>query len=121
MGWQNERRAVMEAVVFDDSPLGEYLEGWFSSSLLDLAPQLTSLSTGEGGEDPHGLSSQEPNAPSAPPSPSFAPRGKPKARLKLRHRVPTLRLSVPQNHAVTVIHEACSVRFSLLPLRWTAY
>lgn len=107
----------MEAVVFDDSPLGEYLEGSPSPLVHSRGSLRLTTSIGEGGETQHGLSSKEPDETSAPPSPSFAPRGKPTVRLKLRHRVPSLRLIVPQNKAVAAIQEACSVRLPPLPLR----
>jgi hypothetical protein len=99
----------MEAVVFDDSPLGEYLEGryihiWSEHSTHFVAGE------GEGGQDSGGESNLETQVSSTSSSPSFAPRGKPTARLKLRHKVPTLRLTGPRNNAVTAIREACSVR-----------
>jgi hypothetical protein len=91
---------------------------WKVSWLLSGSGHSTDASTGEGGEDPHGLSSHEAEAPSIPPSPSFAPRGKPTVRLKLRHKVPSLRLTVPRNNAVAAIHDACTVRFWTLALSW---
>jgi hypothetical protein len=43
-------------------------------------------------------------------SPSFAPRGQPKSRIKFRQRLPPpLRLAIPQNKAVEIIHDTCSV------------
>jgi hypothetical protein len=87
--------------------------GWLVLHRLDTP---SNVSVGEGGEHSHGLSSQGPATTSVPSSPSFAPRGKPTVRLKLRHRVPSLHLAIPRNHAVTAIHDACSVRCTPLPL-----
>ncbi|KAG0650746.1 hypothetical protein D0Z07_2375 [Hyphodiscus hymeniophilus] len=81
----------MESVIFEGSPLAEYLEG-------------------EGGEDSHGISSRETEPSSTSSSPSFAPRGKPTLRLNFRHKLPPpLRLAIPQNNAVAAIHNTCSV------------
>lgn len=81
----------MEAVVFQDSPLAEYLEG-------------------EGGHDSEWVDAEDKgNVDSASSSPSFAPRGKPTARLKFRQRLPTpLRLHIPQSSAIAAIHNTCS-------------
>ncbi|TVY82737.1 Inheritance of peroxisomes protein [Lachnellula suecica] len=79
----------MEAVVFEDSPLADYLQG-------------------EGGENSSGISAHGQESPGSL-SPSFAPRGKPKARLKFRHKLPPpLRLAIPQKNAVAIIHHTCS-------------
>jgi hypothetical protein len=43
-------------------------------------------------------------------SPSFAPRGQPKSRSKFRQKLPPpLQLAIPQNKAVDIIHNTCSV------------
>jgi hypothetical protein len=98
----------MEAVVFDDSPLAEYLEG--VSWLHAFTHELTDFSAGEGGDYPHGLSSLEPEPSSTSPSPSFAPRGRPTVRSKYRQRLPPpIRLAIPQNNTVAAIHDTCSV------------
>jgi hypothetical protein len=45
-------------------------------------------------------------------SPSFAPRGVPKSRLKFRQKLPPpLQLAIPQNKAVEIIHDTCSVGY----------
>ncbi|RDW78147.1 hypothetical protein BP5796_05999 [Coleophoma crateriformis] len=76
----------MESVVFEASPLAEYLEG-------------------EGGDNSEWASNRE--EPS--PTPSFAPRGKPAVRSKFRQKLPPgLRLVVPQNTVVATIHNTCS-------------
>ncbi|RFU32047.1 hypothetical protein B7463_g4336, partial [Scytalidium lignicola] len=81
----------MEAIVFQDSPLAEYLEG-------------------EGGNVSEWADAESKgNDDSIPSSPSFAPRGKPTARLKFRQSLPPpLRLNIPQNHTIAAIHNTCS-------------
>ncbi|KAH6709658.1 Mysoin-binding motif of peroxisomes-domain-containing protein [Leptodontidium sp. MPI-SDFR-AT-0119] len=80
----------MEALVFEDSPLADYLEG-------------------EGGDDSDSLPSHDPDLPSNASSPSFAPRGRPTVRPKFRQNLPPpLRLAIPQNNAVAAIHNTCS-------------
>lgn len=80
----------MEAVLFEDSPLADYFEG-------------------EGGDEPATIPNQEHDASSNPPSPSYAPRGRPTVRSKFRHKLPPpLRLAIPQNSAVAIIHNTCS-------------
>jgi hypothetical protein len=82
---------------------------------------------GDGGEEPSGISSHDQaldasanssisSSPSSPSSPSFAPRGQPKARLKLRSKIPPpLQLSIPKSHAVTTtIHKTYSVSWTWL-------
>ncbi|KAH8815133.1 Mysoin-binding motif of peroxisomes-domain-containing protein [Xylogone sp. PMI_703] len=83
----------MEAVVFQDSPLADYLEG-----------------KGEGGSVSEWADAESKgDDDSAPPSPSFAPRGKPTARLKFRQSLPPpLRLTIPRNVAIAAIHDTCS-------------
>ncbi|CAG8982936.1 hypothetical protein HYALB_00002954 [Hymenoscyphus albidus] len=81
----------MESVVLEDSPLANYFEG-------------------EGADNDNSTDSpsQETNSPKTP-SPSFAPRGKPKAPLKFRSKLPPpLRLAIPRNNAVNIIHRTCS-------------
>ncbi|TVY59167.1 hypothetical protein LCER1_G000175 [Lachnellula cervina] len=81
----------MEAVVFEDSPLADYLEG-------------------EGGEGSSNASSS-PGHDASPKllSPSFAPRGRPTARLKFRQKLPPpLRLAIPPKNAVALLHNTCS-------------
>ncbi|KAH7416919.1 Mysoin-binding motif of peroxisomes-domain-containing protein [Cadophora sp. MPI-SDFR-AT-0126] len=80
----------MEALVFEDSPLANYLEG-------------------EGGDDSDSAPNQEPELPSITSSPSFAPRGRPIVHPKFRQNLPPpLRLAIPQNNAVAAIHNTCS-------------
>lgn len=81
----------MESVVFEDSPLAAYLEG-------------------DGEEDPlRNLSRNHDASSSSSPSPSFAPQGKPKVRLKIRNNLPPpLRLNIPHNNAVATIHNTYS-------------
>ncbi|KAJ5038787.1 uncharacterized protein L3040_006466 [Drepanopeziza brunnea f. sp. 'multigermtubi'] len=84
----------MEALVFHDSPLAEYLEGH-----------------GDGGEASERTPSVELDVPWDGSSPSFAPRGRPTVRPKFRPEFqPPLRLSAPQHTAVAVaaIHNTCS-------------
>lgn len=65
---------------------------------------------GEGGNEPATIPNQEHDASSNPPSPSYAPRGRPTVRSKFRHKLPPpLRLAIPQNSAVAIIHNTCSV------------
>ncbi|TVY48976.1 hypothetical protein LOCC1_G000751 [Lachnellula occidentalis] len=81
----------MEAVVFEDSPLADYLEG-------------------EGGEGSSERSSS-PGQDGSPKllDPSFAPRGRPTARLKFRQKLPPpLRLAVPPKNTVALLHNTCS-------------
>ncbi|PVH88622.1 hypothetical protein DL98DRAFT_404210 [Cadophora sp. DSE1049] len=81
----------MEALVFEDSPLANYLEG-------------------EGGDDSDSTPNHEPELPSTTSSPSFAPQGRPTVRPKFRQKLPPpLRLAIPQNNAVAAIHNTCSV------------
>ncbi|KUJ24081.1 uncharacterized protein LY89DRAFT_679325 [Mollisia scopiformis] len=83
----------MEAVVFEDSPLADYLEGGGGHEL-ERAP---SHEDGDG------------DASSNTSSPSFAPRGKPTLRSKFRHKLPPpLRLAIPANSAVAALHNTCS-------------
>ncbi|KAL2065117.1 hypothetical protein VTL71DRAFT_4257 [Oculimacula yallundae] len=80
----------MEALVFEDSPLADYLEG-------------------EGGENSDSIFSHDANLPSNASSPSFAPRGRPTVRPRFRQKLPPpLRLAIPQNNAVAAIHNTCS-------------
>lgn len=82
---------AMESVVLENSPLADYLEDAEDLGLEDV-PEL------DRNRDTNSCS----------PSPSFAPRGRP--RPKFRQRLPPpLRISVPQNSAVAVIHNTCSV------------
>ncbi|KAI9048196.1 hypothetical protein LZ554_007991 [Drepanopeziza brunnea f. sp. 'monogermtubi'] len=84
----------MEALVFHDSPLADYLEG-----------------NGDGGEASERTPSVELDVPWDGSSPSFAPRGRPTVRPKFRSKFqPPLRLLVPQNTAVAVaaLHNTCS-------------
>ncbi|KAG9238642.1 Mysoin-binding motif of peroxisomes-domain-containing protein [Amylocarpus encephaloides] len=79
----------MEAIVLEDSPLADYLEG-------------------EGADTSPKISNQGHNS-SKLSSPSFAPRGQPKPRPKFRQKLPPhLRLSIPHNKAVHIIHNTCS-------------
>ncbi|RDL34516.1 Uncharacterized protein BP5553_07644 [Venustampulla echinocandica] len=80
----------MESVVFEDSPLANYLEG-------------------EGGEELSGITSKGQETPSRTSSPSFAPRGRPRARLEFRNNLPPpLRLGTPHKNAVAIIRNSCS-------------
>ncbi|KAH7364606.1 Mysoin-binding motif of peroxisomes-domain-containing protein [Rhexocercosporidium sp. MPI-PUGE-AT-0058] len=80
----------MEALVFEDSPLADYLEG-------------------DGGNDSDSIPSHDPESLSNASSPSFAPRGRPTVRPKFRQNLPPpLRLAIPQNNAVAAIHNTCS-------------
>jgi len=76
--------------VFENSPLAAYLEG-------------------QGEDVPRGLSSHDQDASSSSSSPSFAPRGRPKARFKLRPNIPPpLRLKIPHNRTVATLHKTYS-------------
>ncbi|KAF4635485.1 hypothetical protein G7Y89_g2610 [Cudoniella acicularis] len=80
----------MEAVVFEDSPLADYFEG-------------------EGGDNLSDGSSKGQGTPSKTPNPSFAPRGRPIQRPKLRQKLPPpLRIAIPQNKAVAILSKTCS-------------
>ncbi|KAH6675507.1 Mysoin-binding motif of peroxisomes-domain-containing protein [Halenospora varia] len=80
----------MEAVVFEDSPLADYFEG-------------------EGGDSSSDSSSKGQETPSKNANASFAPRGRPIQRSKLRNKIPPpLRISIPQNKTVAIIQNTCS-------------
>jgi hypothetical protein len=102
----------MEAVVFEDSPLAEYLEGKAPTQGHSLQPftTLTRL-TGEGDIEEEWAPALSQTSNSLPPSPSFAPRGRPTVQPKFRNKLPTpLRLTIPPNATVAAIHNTCSVR-----------
>ncbi|KAI9803501.1 MAG: hypothetical protein M1825_001844 [Sarcosagium campestre] len=82
----------MESVVFQDSPLAEYLEG-------------------EGEADLQWMCAEPDQRPASPEplAPSFAPRGPSTVQARFRERLPLPpRLKIPQSDAVTQIHHACS-------------
>ncbi|KAL3424790.1 proliferating cell nuclear antigen [Phlyctema vagabunda] len=82
----------MESVIYDGSPLADYLEG-------------------EAGGDAPWTTQHEQTADhkDALPEPSFAPRGKPAIPFRFRQKLPPpLRLTAPQHTAVAAIHNACS-------------
>ncbi|KAI9877897.1 MAG: hypothetical protein M1830_001810 [Pleopsidium flavum] len=80
----------MESVIFQDSPLAEYLEG-------------------EGEGQPDWASSPTAKEPTSPQTQSFAPRGPSLLQFRFRRKVPQpLTLKVPQKGAVASLHDSCS-------------
>lgn len=107
----------MEAVVFEDSPLADYLEGKWSTTPISVDSARQAFLTsppGDGSQEAEDTPSYgDGDASSNTSSPSFAPRGKPTLRTKFRHRLPPpLRLAMPANSTVATIHNTCSVRLA---------
>lgn len=112
----------MESLVYERSPLADYLEGMRLALLLTprWKNDITDLGTdgigeGEGEQDwiPQDLDDRQ----SLPDSPvDFAPRGPPTFQERIRDKLPTpLRLDPTAQHTGTLakIHDACSVSVSV--------
>lgn len=99
----------MESVIYEDSPLAEYLEGAsptrpFGFNTME-NPRLIHRE-GEG----RARASQEASAPPSPTITSFAPRGPSTLQSRIRDNLPRpLRIPIPKNGPVARIHTACSV------------
>ncbi|KAF2806924.1 uncharacterized protein BDZ99DRAFT_393810 [Mytilinidion resinicola] len=77
----------MESIIYEDSPLAEYLEG----------------------EGRGRASSPEASVPSSPTTTSFAPRGPSTLQSRIRDKLPQpLRIPIPKNGPIARIHTTCS-------------
>ncbi|EON96922.1 putative proliferating cell nuclear antigen protein [Phaeoacremonium minimum UCRPA7] len=96
----------METVILDQTPLADYLKGLLDISTLPgplIGPShlLTRAMADEGDEQPREWALAEPDAiidtpPPSPPSPSFAPVGRPMVKSRFRNKIPnSLRLDIP--------------------------
>lgn len=107
----------MESLVYEDSPLADYLEGmltYLQYSVLNRnnANSFTDSGEGQGETDwvPQEVDREQQTS-SEPPASSFAPRGPPRLQDRLRDKIPApLRLrGSGKREALAKIQEACSV------------
>lgn len=108
----------METLVYEDSPLADYLEGTALIFKRQLQTQLTMLQTGEGERDqewtPQQVTTEE-------HSQNFAPKGVPSLQDRIRHKFATLSDNSSQETGTSAlgrIHHTCSVCLTHVPFLW---
>lgn len=125
---------IMESVIFDDSPLAEYLEGEhtlgsgvarvFGIRASDqwVTRRTSDVFTGEGEGQSAWASTPTAEEPPSPVQSSFAPRGPSALPSKLRRRLQRpLPLKLRPNGIVAGIRGSCLVRPEILPVFLTFF
>lgn len=110
---KHDKTIIMESIIFQDSPLAEYLEGeetpTMTRMLIFKVCNESDILTGEGGGQPDWTTTPTGKEPTSPTL-SFAPRGRSLVNSKFRSRLrQPLTLKVPDRNAVADIHDSCSV------------
>lgn len=101
----------MESIVYENSPLAEYLEGelspWYPKNLNQLTPL-----PGEGGNEESWPVEENHSDDDHTRSSNFAPRGASKFQNRVRNKLPkplNLR-GTPQGQLIGKLYDTCSVR-----------
>lgn len=101
----------MESIVYENSPLAEYLEGELCPRCPRNSNQLTSL-PGEGGNEESWPVEENHSDDDHTRSSNFAPRGASKFQNRVRNKLPkplNLR-GTPQGELIGKLYDTCSVR-----------
>jgi hypothetical protein len=117
----------MEPVVYEETPLADYLRGEPPSPLSISYPSVDFLPSQDGGDEPQsdwapGATTPDPesstdrSSPSPPSSPSpFAPTGRPLVKARFRKKAPNdLRVDVPKPVSLRSIRKNYSVRSPII-------